>query len=459
MLVVDDDAGARIALVEMLRGEGYEVRGAGDGFKALGQLDAWNADVVLTDVCMPAMDGIELMRHLRDRGADTSFIIMTGHSSLPHAVATMRDGADDYLSKPFGAAELLTALRRTLDLRELRRENTELRRTLHGDHVATGLNWIGSSPCSRELLGVARQVADSEAHVLITGAAGTGKQLLARVLHAWSRRGGAAFVSVRCIGAGEGALASELFGTGLCSGGTGAGTLYLDEVSELGPALQLQLMEMLQSDEGTSDHEEPGERFDVRVVAATRYDLRECVRAGRFREDLFYRLHVVNLRTHVLAQRREDIPALAMCFLRREVERNGKQIRGFSDRALRVLLGADWPGNVRELESCVQHAAVKCSTAEIEPRDLPLGTMQHAGDDDRAPSVPGTTLAQLERYAILKTLEHVRGSTHKAAELLGISARKIQYRLAVYRGERLPEQGDVPDGFAVGTGSSRGLVS
>jgi DNA-binding NtrC family response regulator len=438
ILVVDDDAGTRTALVELLRGEGHAVRSAADGFKALGQLDDWAVDLVITDVNMPGMDGIELMRRLRERSGAVGIIVMTAHGTLASAVSAMQQGADDYFTKPVEFAELLVVVNRTLASCRLERENSRLRTELEGEHVAPGIEWVGRSRSARELLGLARQVADSHASVLITGASGTGKELVARVLHAWSPRRTGPFVAVHCAGAATDGLARLLFGgeadgvhvAGAVQRARG-GVLFLDEIGELPPPLQLELLQVLQTD--TDGHDAPGS--DVRVIAATVRDLHDEVREGRFRDDLFYRLDVVTLRTPTLAQRRDDIPALAMHFLAKHTKLAGKRIHGFSDRALRVLLAADWPGNVRELDGCIQHATLVCTGAEIEPRHLPREIMQHGRSSDEMPPIPGTSLAELERYAILKTLEQVRGSTSKAAEILGISPRKIQYRLAEYRGD------------------------
>jgi DNA-binding NtrC family response regulator len=207
----------------------------------------------------------------------------------------------------------------------------------------------------------------------------------------------------------------------------------LDEIGDMPLATQVKLLRFLQDREFERVGGDETLRADVRVIAATEKDLEREVHEGRFREDLFYRLDVISLRTPPLAQRREDIPALAQHFLDQHAAHNRKGIRGFSDRALRVLLNADWPGNVRQLDNCIERAVVLCQSAEIEPRHLPREIMQHRTTDE-APPIPGSSMAELERYAILKTLEHVRGSTSKAAEILGISPRKIQYRLAEYRG-------------------------
>ncbi len=454
ILVVDDEPAARSALVELLREEGFVVRSAADGFKALGQLDDWTPDLIVTDVKMPGMDGIELMKKVRERFEGTGVVVMTAYGSVEHAVSAMQLGADDYLTKPVHFPELLVVVRRVLASYELRRENVRLKTALVGEGIAPGLEWIGQSKQSRELLGLVRQVADSDASVLILGESGTGKELVARALHAWSRRKQAPFVAVHCAALNEGVLESELFGheKGAFTGATArrdgrflkadGGTLLLDEVGDIPMSTQVKLLRVLQERQFEPVGSDTPVSVDVRVIASTHRDLHREVREGRFREDLFYRLNVITLRTPPLAQRREDIPALSMHFLERYASKSRKLIRGFSDRALRVLLSADWPGNVRQLENCIERAVVLCQGHEIEPRHLPRDIMVHARMGDETPPIPGSSMADIEKFAILKTLEHVRGSTSKAAEILGISPRKIQYRLAEYRGESPPAGGE-----------------
>lgn len=445
ILVVDDEAAARSALMELLREEGFQVRSAGDGFKALGQLEDWTPDIVITDVKMPGMDGITLMRKVHELHRGVGVIVMTAFGSVENAVEAMQEGADDYLTKPVHFPELLVVVRRVMEHHTLRRENDRLRTELETPENRDGVDWIGESKASKELLALVRQVSDSDASVLVLGESGTGKELIARALHAWGSRKDGAFVSLHCAGLDEAALEQELFGyeEGAFPGATSrrdgllwkanGGTLFLDEVGQLPPGMQVKVLRFLQERtfERVGGHETLA--VDVRVVSASDHDLHRSVETGEFREDLFYRLNVITLRVPSLRQRREDVPALAMHFLQQYSRRNRKAIRGFSDRALRVLLNYEWPGNVRQLEHCVERAVVLCQGYEVEPRHLPREVMAHDHGTEDAPVIPGTSMAELEKYAILKTLEHVRGSTSKAAEILGISPRKIQYRLAEYR--------------------------
>jgi two-component system response regulator HydG len=445
ILVVDDEPAARSALAELLREEGFSVRSAADGFKALGQLEEWPPDIVITDVKMPGLDGVSLMRKVKDTTPSVGVIVMTAFGSVENAVEAMQRGADDYLTKPVHFPELLVIVRRVLDHYALWRENERLRDELEETEAQGGVNWVGQSKASRELVALIAQVADSEANVLVVGESGTGKELVARALHAWGSRKDAPFATLHCAGLDEAALEHELFGyeqgafpgastrrEGLLARADG-GTLFLDEIAQLPAGLQVKLLRFLQERSFERVGGSETLRVDVRVVAASDVDLHKDVESGKFREDLFYRLNVITLRVPSLRQRREDVPSLAMHFLQQYARRNRKAIRGLNDRALRVLLHYDWPGNVRQLEHCIERAVALCQGGEIEPRHLPRELMASERIVDEIPIVPGTSMAELEKYAILKTLEHVRGSTSKAAEILGISPRKIQYRLAEYR--------------------------
>jgi two-component system response regulator HydG len=445
ILVVDDDTAARSALTELLRDEGYQVHSAADGYKGLGQLDEWAPDLVITDVKMPGMDGIELMRKIREKLDAVGVVVMTAFGSVENAVEAMQRGADDYLTKPLHFPELLVVVNRVLEHYALRRENERLRDALvHTDEGDDGPTWIGQSKASRELVGLIRQVADSDASVLVVGESGTGKELVARGLHHWGARKAAPFGALRCAGLDERVLEAELFGSvdGALEGAPAregalaradGGTLFLDEVGELPPALQIKLLRFMQDGRFERLGASEAEPADVRIVVATDHDLLENVNRGEFRDDLYYQLNVITLRVPTLRQRWEDLPALAMHFLHKYARQARKPIRGFNDRALGVLLHHDWPGNVRQLEHCVERAVVLCEGREIEPKHLPREIMSQSSPTGEMPLIPGATMAEIEKYAILTTLEHVRGSTSKAAEMLGISPRKIQYRLAEYR--------------------------
>ena len=445
VLVVDDEPMGRKALVELLREEGYTVESAADAFKALPKLEDFSPDVLLTDLNMPGMDGLDLMRRSRDLDPEIAVVVMTAHSAVDTAVAAMRQGAADYLAKPIHIDELTIVLDRALERRQLRREAGHMRRRLaerHGLH-----NIIGSSPPMQKVFDTVLQVSGARASVLITGESGTGKELIAAAIHEHSPRAGGPFIKLHCAALAESLLESELFGhekgsfTGAMARREGrfeqanGGTLFLDEIGEISPSIQVKLLRFLQEREFERVGGNQTIKVDVRIVAATNRDLMQRVKDGHFREDLYYRLNVVTIDMPALRTRPTDIPLLAMHFLRRYAAENEKRVTGFSDEALELLVRHEWPGNVRELENAVERAIVVCRGDEIRAVDLP-GNIRPRGDTGRGemPFVPGASLAELERFAILRTLEHTGGSTSRAAEILGISPRKIQYRLHEYSG-------------------------
>lgn len=441
VLVCDDEPAARSALSEMLRDEGYEVQSAADGYKALGKTDAWEPDLLITDVHMPALGGIELMTKLREKFPDVAVVVMTGFGSVEGAVEAMHLGADDYLSKPIHFPQLLMVLRRVIQHRALQRETQQLRDALRERTADESNELIGQSRSFRELLDLVRQIADAPASVLILGETGTGKRTLAELVHRWSPRKDAAFHTLRCSAGDEKTLERELFGEE--SGGavtyvgviekSQGGTLYLPDIAALPLPLQARLLQFVQERHYKRVGGNEYVQANVRVVSASDQELSQAVANGTFREDLSYRLNVVTLRTPSLRERREDIALLATKFLRKFARQSGKAIVGFGERTLGILLDFDWPGNIRQLEQAIERAVVMARSAEIAPRDLPRELLTRARDNGSVPVIPGSSLREIERYAILRTLEHVGGSTSKAAKILGISPRKIQYRLNEYR--------------------------
>ncbi len=441
ILIVDDEGNARTALAELLRDEGYTVETAADGFKALPKLEEFAPDLVLTDLRMPGMDGLELMRKARTLDPETVVVLMTAHGAVDSALAAMRQGAADYLAKPINLEELVIVLQRELERRQLRAEAGLLRERLSQRHRVSSM--IGSSPAMQEIFDTILQVAPSRASVLITGESGTGKELVAAALHEHSPRARGPFVKLHCSALAETLLESELFGhergafTGAVARRDGrfqqahGGTLFLDEIGEISPAVQVKLLRFLQEHEFERVGGNQTIKVDVRVVAATNRDLLARVKEGQFREDLYYRLNVVTIETPPLRIRPSDIALLAAHFLARFAKENGKVISGFAEAALERLTRYHWPGNVRELENAIERAVVVCRGETIRPEDLSSSIVPLRGEGG-APAIPGCTLAELERYAILKTLEHTGGSTSRAAEMLGISPRKIQYKLHEY---------------------------
>jgi DNA-binding NtrC family response regulator len=446
ILIVDDEVNARNALAELLREEGYTVEATADGFKALPKLEELAPDILLTDLKMPGMDGIELMQKAKVRDPECEAVVMTAHGAVETAVRAMRQGAADYLVKPVNLDELLLIVERALERRRLRAEAGQLRKRLDERHRLSNL--VGSSPALKEVFETVLQVAPSRASVLITGESGTGKELIAAALHQHSPRAGGPFVKLHCAALTETLLESELFGheKGSFTGAVGrregrfaqtdGGTLFLDEIGEISPAIQVKLLRFLQEHEFERVGGNQTLKVDVRVLAATNRDLKKLVEEGKFREDLYYRLNVITLEVPPLRERVEDIPLLAVHFLRRYAEANQKDVKGFTPEALDCLLRYRWPGNVRELENAVERAVVVCRGEEITAEDLPRAARAAAPAEAGAPAIPGAALEELERYAILRTLEATGGSTSRAAEILGISARKIQYKLHEYQGTK-----------------------
>ncbi len=441
ILVVDDEPAARTALAEVLRQEDYEVETAGDGFKALGRMEEFAPDLILTDLNMPGIDGVELLRKVKEGNAELPVVLMTAFGGVEPAVRAMREGAEDYLTKPLNTDELMLVLARTLEHSRLRRETSVLRSRLEERYSFD--NIVGSSPEMQRLFKAVAQIAPSRATVLVTGESGTGKELVAAAIHHHSPRASGPFVKLHCAALAESLLESELFGheRGAFTGAdrrregrfeqANGGTLFLDEIGEISPSTQVKLLRVLQEREFERVGGTQTLHVDVRVIVATNRDLKEMVAAGKFREDLYYRLNVINLTLPSLRQRQSDVPALARHFLKRYAAENEKNVTAFSDEALAQIASYPWPGNVRELENVIERAVVLADGEVIEVRHLPpeLAAASRRGGP---PAIPGATLEELERFAILKTMESVGGSTSKAAEVLGISVRKIQYKLQEY---------------------------
>jgi DNA-binding NtrC family response regulator len=440
ILVVDDEVNARTALVELLRDEGYAVESAADGFKAVGKAAEFGPDLVVTDLKMPGMDGLQLLAKLRENDPDLPVILMTAFGDVETAVKAMRSGARDYLTKPVNVGELSVVVARELEQRRLRLETGLLRQRLSEKYSFS--NIIGSSAPMQAVFKTVAQIAPSRASVLIAGESGTGKELIAAAIHERSPRASGPFVKLHCAALAESILESELFGhergsfTGAQTRRDGRffqahkGTLFLDEIGEISPAVQVKLLRFQQEREFERVGGNETISVDVRVLAATNRNLQRMVAEGKFREDLYYRLNVITIEMPALRQRPSDVPLLAAFFLRKYAAENGKDVRSLSADALELLTGYAWPGNVRELENVIERAVVVAQTPEITPADLPPHMGAKRARDGL--EIPGATMDQIERYAITKTLEATGGSTSRAAEILNISVRKIQYKLHEY---------------------------
>ncbi|MBL8604112.1 MAG: sigma-54-dependent Fis family transcriptional regulator [Myxococcales bacterium] len=451
ILVVDDEANARGALSEILREEGYETDTAADGFKALGKLGQFDPDLILTDLKMPGLDGIGLLKASRSAAPTSVVVVMTAFGTIDSAVEAIKLGAENYLTKPLDPTTLVAVVERAMEKARLLCETAMLRARLRERNVFGHI--VGEHAAMKRLHETVAQVAPSRSSVLIVGESGTGKELIAAALHRASPRAEQPFVRLNCAALAESLLESELFGheKGAFTGAVGrregrfkqadGGTLFLDEVSEIPQATQVKLLRFLQEREFERVGGNDTLKVDVRIIAATNVDLAERAKQGRFREDLYYRLNVIRLDLPPLRERRSDIALLAAFFLRRYAEENGKRLTGFSDEALARMSAYAWPGNVRELEHAVERGVVLARGERVEAEHLPgeLIEGQKTAPRDRAgcgqappPTMPGSTIAALERWAILETLKGVGGSTSKAARLLGISPRKIQYKLHEY---------------------------
>jgi DNA-binding NtrC family response regulator len=435
VLIVDDEARMAEVVAAALRRAGHECETQPSGDAALAALDERGADVVVTDWKMPEMDGIELLRRLHARRPGLPVILLTAHGTVPSAVAAMREGAFDYVTKPFDNDELRATVGRAVELTRLERENRWLRQEVATRYAPDGV--VAESPRSRELLALVRRVAPSRSTVLIQGESGTGKELVARLLHYWSERVGRAFVAVNLKAFAEGVLESELFGhekgafTGAVSARAGCferadgGTLFLDEIGEIPPDFQAKLLRVLQEGEVLRVGGVRACPVDVRVVAATNRVLRDEIAAGRFREDLYFRLNVIPIQLLPLRARREDVVPLARHFLAHHAAEAGRRL-AFTADAEEVLAAHAWPGNVRELENAVERAVVLARGEAITPEDLLLeagtdlpaardGTLQDALDGAAAARIRGA-------------LEAARGNRAEAARALGID-RTTLYRM------------------------------
>ncbi len=453
ILVVDDEVNARTALAELLRDEGYVVEAAADAFKALGKAADFAPDLVLTDLKMPGMDGLALLGRLREDEPDLPVVLMTAFGEVDSAVRAMQAGARDYLAKPVNVSELSVVVARELEHRRVRREAGLLRERLSEKYRFD--NIIGNAAPMQEIFKTVSQIASSRASVLVTGESGTGKELIAAAIHERSPRAQGPFVKLHCAALAESLLESELFGhergsfTGALTRREGRfaqanrGTLFLDEIGEIAPAVQVKLLRFLQEREFERVGGNETISVDVRVIAATNRDLKQMVVEGKFREDLYYRLNVINLEMPALRARPSDVPLLASHFLHKYAADNGKELSGFTAEAFECLTSYSWPGNVRELENVVERAVVVAQSREITAADLPaqfVSTRARPGLQ-----IPGATMDEIERHAITKTLESTGGSTGEAAQILNISVRKIQYKLHEYESAPKSVRGPVRD--------------
>jgi two-component system, NtrC family, response regulator AtoC len=447
VLVVDDEENIRLVLKTLLRKHGYEVEVADSGESALALVDGFGPDVILTDVRMPKMNGLDLLATLKAKQSPATVIVMSAYGSVDLALEAMKAGAYDYVGKPFKPDEIVLALRKAEERESLRRENRALKEQIQKESQFESI--LAKSPAMTEIFRTITKIAEFKTTVLIQGESGVGKELVARALHARSSRRSHAFVPINCGAIPENLLESELFGhkkgaftdanadrRGLFEEADG-GTLFLDEIGELPLNLQVKLLRALQEESIRRLGDSKDIKVDVRIITATHRDLATEAKAGRFREDLFYRINVLPIVIPPLRARREDIHLLIDHFVTRNNARLGTQIRALTADARKLLLEYAWPGNVRELENTIERAMVLCDGDVIDAHDLPE-RLRDALDPVQVQLASGElsvkkTTAAIEEILIRRALQKTRGNRTRAAELLEISHRALLYKIKDYK--------------------------
>jgi len=447
ILIVDDEKHTRQGLSELLGGGGYQVITAANGYQAWELVLQESPDVVLADLKMPGMDGLQLLRKIKEFNSETPVIVITAHGTVKTAIEALKLGAEDYLMKPVNIEEMEILVRRTIEKSRLIQEAKSLRHQLQERYRFANL--IGNSRQMQEIIKTIKEVADSRASILIQGESGTGKELVAKAIHYFSPRRENPFVTVSCAVLAETLLESEIFGhvrgafTGAISTRKGRfemahmGTIFFDEIGEISPSTQVKLLRFLQEHEFERVGSNETIRVDVRVIAATNKDLKQAVIQGTFREDLFYRLNVIPFNIPPLRERKSDIPLFVQHFINKFAAENNKSMVNISPEALDILKSYHWPGNIRELENAVERAVVMMRNNTITPDVLPpLESASQTKEMKLTITIPpGLTMRELEKAAILQSMELANGSTSRAARMLGISVRKIQYKLKAYQRE------------------------
>ncbi len=439
ILLVDDEAAHLKTLERLFKKEGYQVSMASGGQEALDALREQTFNLVITDLKMPDIDGMDLLKLAPTLQPECEVILMTAFGTVERAVKGMKEGAYDFVSKPIKRATILKAARQALEHQALVVENRQLRARLADLEEERTI--VGQSAVMKEAMDRVRQVAPSDATVLIQGESGTGKELIAEMIHRLSHRSDQPFVAVNCAALPESILESELFGyekgafTGANQRKIGrfeaadGGTLLLDEIGELSPQVQVKLLRVLQEGSFERLGANRPTPVDVRILAATHADLEEAMEEGTFREDLYYRLNVIDIKLPPLRHRREDIPLLAEYFLRRHRAKNDREVDGLTPEAVESLKDYDWPGNVRELENAMERAVILDTDAQIAVDDLP-DAVRRGKSEDRHITIPlGTSLEEIEKRVLHETLKMTQGDKKLAAKLLGVATRTIYRKL------------------------------
>ncbi len=438
ILIVDDESTIRDTLSLILKEEGYETQTAANGLEALNKIKELNFDLVITDLKMPKVDGLELMEKLKEISPKTSVIVITAYATLESAIQALRLGAYDYIIKPLDFDDVILRIKRLMEHRELEQENEFLRQEVQEKFSFS--NIIGESPQMKEVFRLIEKVAATKGNVLITGKSGTGKELVARAIHYNSPRKNKRFVAINCGAIVSNLMESELFGhkkgafTGAVRDKEGLfkvadeGTLFLDEVGEIPLHLQVKLLRAIETGEIMPVGGTIPIKVDVRIIAATNRDLEKEVENGNFREDLFYRLNVVEIKLPALSERKEDIPLLVEHFIKKYNRELNRQVKGVDDETLKILMNYEWKGGIRELENVIERALILCESDIIRKEDLPPNLMRI----EPAPDMPiklKEAVSMFERQHIAKILKATLGDKEKAAKVLGISLSSLYRKI------------------------------
>jgi len=451
ILVVDDESGILQTLQILLKNEGFDVTTAQGGKAGLEALKAHAPDIVLTDVRMPQVTGIDILAAVRQQDPETPVILMTAQASLQTAIQAVNEGAFYYIQKPFSNDDMVAICRRAADYRNLRAENKQLKQEIRRRERSGLVKPLGKSRPFGDVMRLAEQVAPTESTVLIQGESGTGKEVIARYIHELSARSEGPFLSLNCGALPESLLESELFGhvkgsftgavrdkQGLFAAARG-GTFFLDEIGEMSPATQVKLLRVLQEREAIPVGGTEAVPLDVRVVAATNRDLEEEIRRGRFRTDLFYRLNVIAIHLPPLRDRRDDIPIFVDAFLKRIAKEHGEELKSLAPETLEVIMAYDWPGNVRELENALERAVVLVKANVIPLSAVPTKIMERKAEPLVTEEVrTNPTLDVIEQAYITWVLNAEGGNKTRAAEVLGIDPSTLYRKLSKYEGGKEP---------------------
>jgi DNA-binding NtrC family response regulator len=432
ILIAEDEDISRKHLAGSLEREGYRVMGTGNGLDALQKIESHTYDILIADIKMPGLTGIELLERVKERSPETEVIIVTGFGSISSAVDAIKKGAAEYVTKPFDLDELVLKVRKIIDRKSLVRENIALKTFLGMDKK---VSIIAKSSSMRNILEVIERIRESESNILLTGETGVGKSLLAKIIHFTSRREERPFLAINCATLTEELLASELFGheRGAFTGAVRAkqglieiadtGTLFLDEIAEMAPNLQAKLLKVIEDGEFFRVGGTRPIHVDVRFIAATNKDVRTAISEGKFREDLYYRLNVMEILIPPLRDRRDDIEPLARFFLQKHLPKSNKKIMDFTPEAMDFLRSYSFPGNVRELENIVERAIILENGQQITPESLPQ-SMKLFQIETLDPAKI-RTIEEMNRAYVQRVLEHYGGNRSKAAEVLGISRTSL----------------------------------